>query len=99
MRMVGVRDIALGVGAITNLKEEKEDAEWVSMGALADGGDAIALVLAPIGWRRVANGTVRGHRRSYRTDVFPPARRPARRERARCDRSSIHSDVGSVVRA
>ncbi len=55
VRMVGVRDIALGVGAITNLKEEKEDAEWVSMGALADGGDAIALVLAPIGWRRVAN--------------------------------------------
>src|SRR5262245_29493485 len=50
MRMVGVRDIALGVGAITNLKEETQDAEWVSMGALSDGGDAIALLLAPNTW-------------------------------------------------
>jgi hypothetical protein len=50
MRMVGIRDVALGVGAITNLKEQKQDAEWVSMGALSDGGDAIALLLAPTGW-------------------------------------------------
>jgi hypothetical protein len=46
-RMVGIRDIALGVGAITNLKERTHDAEWVSMGALADGGDAVALLVAP----------------------------------------------------
>ena len=55
LRMVGIRDVALGVGAITNLKERNQDAEWVSMGALADGGDALAMWLAPIGWRRVAN--------------------------------------------
>src|SRR5262245_23425766 len=29
LRMVGVRDVALGVGAITNLKEANQDAEWV----------------------------------------------------------------------
>ena len=49
LRMVGIRDVALGVGAITNLKESAQDAEWVSMGALADGGDAIALLIAPTG--------------------------------------------------
>ena len=55
LRMVGIRDVALGVGAITNLKEASQDAEWVSMGALSDAGDAVAMWLAPIGWRRVAN--------------------------------------------
>jgi len=55
MRMVGIRDVVLGVGAITNLKEAKQDAEWVSMGAVADFGDSLAMWLAPIGWRRVAN--------------------------------------------
>jgi hypothetical protein len=53
LRMVGIRDLALGVGAITTLKESTQDAEWVSMGALSDGGDALALLLAPIGVRRV----------------------------------------------
>ena len=47
LRMVGVRDVALGVGAITSLKEETQDAEWVAMGALADAGDALAMWLAP----------------------------------------------------
>jgi uncharacterized protein YjeT (DUF2065 family) len=55
LRMVGIRDIALGVGAITSLKEETQDAEWVAMGALADAGDSLAMWLAPIGWRRFAN--------------------------------------------
>jgi uncharacterized protein YjeT (DUF2065 family) len=55
LRMVGIRDVALGVGAITCLKEETQDAEWVAMGALADAGDSLAMWLAPIGWRRVAN--------------------------------------------
>jgi hypothetical protein len=54
LRMVGIRDIALGVGAITTLKEATQDAEWVSMGALSDGGDAVALLLAPIGGRRIS---------------------------------------------
>jgi uncharacterized protein YjeT (DUF2065 family) len=56
LRMVGIRDVALGVGAITNLKEANQDAEWVSMGALSDGGDAVAMVLGTRGSRRVANG-------------------------------------------
>jgi hypothetical protein len=56
LRMVGVRDVALGVGAITNLRTAEQDAEWVSMGAISDAGDALAFVVAPIGFRRVANG-------------------------------------------
>ena len=55
LRMVGIRDVALGVGAITSLKEGTQDAEWVAMGALADAGDSLAMWLAPIGWRRFAN--------------------------------------------
>jgi hypothetical protein len=51
--MLGVRDVALGVGAITNLKEEKQDAEWVSMGAISDAVDSLAIWIAPIGWRKV----------------------------------------------
>ncbi|MGQ0826138.1 MAG: hypothetical protein ACT4OX_14095 [Actinomycetota bacterium] len=47
VRMIGIRDLALGLGAITTTKEHSADAEWVSMGALADAGDAIALFLAP----------------------------------------------------
>jgi hypothetical protein len=41
-RMLGVRDLALGLGAITSVRERTQDAEWVSMGALADGVDALA---------------------------------------------------------
>ena len=41
-RMLGARDVVLGVGAITTLKERTQDAEWVSMGAVADGVDALA---------------------------------------------------------
>jgi hypothetical protein len=47
VRMLGVRDLALGVGAITTLKEQTADAEWVGMGALADGVDVVALALSP----------------------------------------------------
>jgi hypothetical protein len=46
-RMLGVRDIVLGVGAITTLKERTQDAEWVSMGAVADGVDALAGLFTP----------------------------------------------------
>ena len=31
-RMTGARDLALGVGAVTTLKEQTQDAEWVGMG-------------------------------------------------------------------
>lgn len=46
-RMLGIRDLALGVGALTALKEQTQDAEWLSMGAAADGFDAIAMVASP----------------------------------------------------
>ena len=46
-RMTGIRDLALGVGALTNLKEREQDAEWVSMGALSDGVDGVVAVVSP----------------------------------------------------
>jgi hypothetical protein len=42
--MTGARDLALGVGAVTTLKEETQDAEWVGMGAVCDLVDGIALL-------------------------------------------------------
>jgi hypothetical protein len=47
IRLVGVRDLVLGVGAITTLKERTMDAEWVGMGAVADGVDAVVALTAP----------------------------------------------------
>lgn len=43
-RMTGARDLALGVGAVTTLKEQTQDAEWVGMGAVCDLADGIALL-------------------------------------------------------
>lgn len=40
-RFVGIRDLVLGVGALTNLKERNQDAEWLSMGAVSDAVDGI----------------------------------------------------------
>ncbi len=47
LRLVGVRDLVLGVGAITTLKEETMDAEWVGMGAVADAVDGIVSLATP----------------------------------------------------
>jgi len=47
LRIVGVRDLVLGIGAITTLKEQTMDAEWVGMGAVADGVDALVCLLTP----------------------------------------------------
>lgn len=44
-RMTGARDLALGVGAVTTLKEQTQDAEWVGMGAVCDLADGVALLL------------------------------------------------------
>jgi hypothetical protein len=61
VRMLGARDLVLGVGAITNLKEQAQDAEWVSMSAFADGVDTVALALAPGGSvKRTANVAIAG---------------------------------------
>ena len=47
VRLVGVRDLVLGVGAITTLKEHTMDAEWVGMGAVADAVDGAVALLTP----------------------------------------------------
>ena len=46
-RMLGARDVALGVGAITTLKEHTMDAEWVGMGAVSDAVDGAVSLLTP----------------------------------------------------
>ncbi len=47
LRIGGVRDLVLGVGAITTLKEHTMDAEWVGMGAVADMVDGAVLTFTP----------------------------------------------------
>lgn len=47
LRLVGVRDLVLGVGAITTLKEHTMDAEWVGMGAAADAVDGLVSLATP----------------------------------------------------
>ena len=46
-RFTGVRDLAIGVGSLTCLKEETQDAEWVSMGAISDMVDGVVGVAQP----------------------------------------------------
>jgi uncharacterized membrane protein len=46
-RVTGIRDLALGVGALTAIKEHQHDAEWMSMGAACDGFDALVFALSP----------------------------------------------------
>jgi hypothetical protein len=42
--MLGARDLALGAGAVTSIKEKTHDAEWVGMGAIVDIADGVALL-------------------------------------------------------
>jgi len=44
-RMVGARDLALGLGALTCVRERTQDAEWVGMGGAVDVVDGAALLL------------------------------------------------------
>lgn len=46
-RMVGVRDLALGLGAIAGIREGTQAPEWMGWGAVADGVDALALLFTP----------------------------------------------------
>lgn len=46
-RMMGARDLVLGLGALTSVKERTQDAEWLSMGAAADAVDAFVSLAAP----------------------------------------------------
>ena len=41
LRMLGLRDIVLGLGTIIAASERRGGAGWMSMGALTDGGDAL----------------------------------------------------------
>jgi hypothetical protein len=47
LRIVGIRDLLIGLGAITTLKERTMDAEWVGVGAVADAVDALVLLCSP----------------------------------------------------
>jgi hypothetical protein len=44
-RALGARDVVLGVGALTSVKENTQGPEWLSMGAVADGVDALVSLL------------------------------------------------------
>lgn len=46
-RMMGARDVVLGLGALTAVKERTQDAEWLAMGAAADAVDAVVSLAAP----------------------------------------------------
>jgi hypothetical protein len=47
MRMVGVRDLAIGLGAVAGVREQTQAPEWLGWGAVADGVDALALLVTP----------------------------------------------------
>lgn len=46
-RMFGAREVALGVGTVTSVKEHSQDAEWVSASAMADAVDGLAMAFSP----------------------------------------------------
>jgi hypothetical protein len=45
-RAMGARDLVLGIGALTTVKEQTSGPEWLSMGAMADGVDALLSLVA-----------------------------------------------------
>ncbi|MBM3692029.1 MAG: hypothetical protein FJW77_01840 [Actinobacteria bacterium] len=47
LRMVGVRDLALGLGAVAGVRGGTQAAEWTGWGAAADAVDAVALLVTP----------------------------------------------------
>jgi hypothetical protein len=46
-RMFGAREVVLGVGTVTSVKERTQDAEWVSASAVADAVDGLAMAFSP----------------------------------------------------
>jgi hypothetical protein len=46
-RMFGARELVLGVGTVTSVKERKQDAEWVSACAVADAVDGLVMAFSP----------------------------------------------------
>jgi hypothetical protein len=45
-RMLGARDLVLGLGTLRALDQDVDPATWAKAGAAADGADAVAAVLA-----------------------------------------------------
>ncbi len=51
-RMLGARDVVLGIGSLSAVKEGRHGPEWLGMSAIADGVDAAVCLFAPkLGWR------------------------------------------------
>jgi hypothetical protein len=46
-RMFGAREVVLGVGTVTSVKERTQDAEWVSASAVVDAVDGLAMAFSP----------------------------------------------------
>jgi hypothetical protein len=46
-RIAGIRDVVLGAGGSISLGERRGGANWLSMGAVADGVDALVLLATP----------------------------------------------------
>jgi hypothetical protein len=44
-RAFGARELVLGIGTLTSVKEQTQGPEWLSMGAVADGVDAAVSLL------------------------------------------------------
>jgi hypothetical protein len=47
LRMAGLRDVALGLGAVNEIREGDRGPEWLGWGAVADGVDALVLLATP----------------------------------------------------
>ena len=46
-RMFGAREVVLGIGTVTSVKERTQDAEWVSASAVADAVDGLVMAFSP----------------------------------------------------
>jgi hypothetical protein len=46
-RMFGAREVVLGVGTVTSVKEHTQDAEWTSASAVADAVDGLVMAFSP----------------------------------------------------
>jgi hypothetical protein len=46
-RMFGAREVVLGVGTVTSVKERTQDAEWASASAVADAVDGLVMAFSP----------------------------------------------------
>ena len=59
-RMFGAREVVLGVGTVTSVKERTQDAEWVGACAVADAVDGLAMAFSPGVPRRSRPGAIIG---------------------------------------